>query len=177
MSDALKDYVQTDRPTKEIAAKHGVSASTLTVWAKKQGIALRGRGRERQRQPNARTRQILELADTLVLEDVGARFGLSKQRVSKILRRWKGWKKPKETPFESGDAIMWKNQRFEVIEGGPLFGKVKNAKNEVIHNFYWTMGGHQAVREEDYKASNGHVRKVKTKAPAKPKLPKGRKRK
>jgi transposase len=178
MSDALKDYVNTERPTKDIAAQYGVSASTLTVWAKKQGIALRGRGRERQRQPDARTREILEMAETLVLEDVGKAAGISKQRVSKILRRWKGWKKPKETPFEPGERIMWKDQEFEVIMGGPLFGKVKNMGGEIIHNFYWTMDGNQAVRKSDYKP-NGHIRKNKPKASRsskKPKLSKPRKK-
>lgn len=177
MSDALKDYANTERPTKDIAEQYGVSASTLTVWAKKQGIQLRGRGRACQRQPDARTCEILEAAESLVLEDVGNMFGMSKQRVSKILRRWKGWKKPKDTPFEPGEQIVWKDQVFTVIQGGPIFGKVQNDKGEVIHNFYWTMNGYQAVRKSDYKpATNGHAKKRKTKVkPPKPKLAKARK--
>lgn len=149
MSDALKDYVNSPTtPVTTIAEKHGVSPSTLTVWARKAKIKLRGRGRERQRQPNAKTREILELAQTLTLEDVGKRFGMSKQRVGKIVKRWKGWEKPRQSPFVADDVIKWKGDLYKVIEPGVLFGKVVDQTGQVIHNFYWNMAGHLAVKVE-----------------------------
>jgi transposase-like protein len=147
MADALKDYVNSPSTSvTAIAEKHGVSPSTLTVWAKKAKIRLRGRGRESQRQPSARTREILELADTLTQEEVGERFGMSKQRVSRILRRWKDWKKPRQSPFVVDDVIQWKGTLYKVIEPGALFGKVVDQAGQVVHNFYWNMAGSLAIK-------------------------------
>jgi transposase-like protein len=147
MADALKDYVNSPSTSvTAIAEKHGVSPSTLTVWAKKAKVKLRGRGRERQRQPSARTREILELTETLTLEDVGARFGMSKQRVGKIVKRWKDWQKPRQSPFVTDDVVKWKGNLYKVIEGGVLFGKVMDQTGQVVHNFYWNMAGSLAVK-------------------------------
>lgn len=147
MADALKDYVNSPNTSvTAIAEKHGVSPSTLTVWAKKANIRLRGRGRESQRQPGARTREILELADSLTLEDVGARFGMSKQRVSRIVKRWKDWKKPRQPPFVVDDIIQWRGTIYKVIEAGTLCGKVVDQAGGVVHHFYWNMAGTLAVK-------------------------------
>jgi transposase-like protein len=147
MADALKDYVHC--PTMSataIAEKHGVSPSTLTVWAKKAKLRLRGRGRESQRQPSARTREILELAETLTLEDVGKRFGMTKQRVSRIVKRWKDWRKPQQSPFVIDDVIQWKGGLYKIIEAGSLYGKVIDQNGQIAHNFYWNLGGEQAIK-------------------------------
>lgn len=147
MADALKDYV--GHPTMsatDIAVKHGVSPSTLTVWAKKARIRLRGRGRQSLRQPSARTRDILELAESLTLEDVGLRFGMKKQRVSKIVKRWKDWKKPSKAPFVVDDVVLWKGGYYKVLEAGTLFGKVVDQAGQIAHNFYWNLGGEMAVK-------------------------------
>lgn len=147
MADALKDYVNSpNTPTSVIAKRHGVSPSTLTVWAKKAKLKLRGRGRESQRQPNARTRAILELAEALTLEEVGERYGMTKQRVSRIVRRWKDWKKPRQSPFVVDDVIQWKGEIFKVVEEGALFGKVITLDGQIMHNFYWNMQGSLAQR-------------------------------
>jgi len=147
MADALKDYVNC--PTMSatnIAEKHGVSPSTLTVWAKRARIRLRGRGRQSLRQPSARTREILELAESLTLEDVGKRFGMKKQRVSKIVKRWKDWKKPAKAPFVVDDVVRWKGGYYKVLEAGPLWGKVVDQNGQIAHNFYWNLGGEMAVK-------------------------------
>jgi transposase len=147
MADALKDYVGC--PTMSataIADKHGVSPSTLTVWAKKARIKLRGRGRNIQRQPSARTREILELAESLTLHAVGKRFGMKKQRVSKIVKRWKDWKKPSKSPFLVDDIVSWKGGLYKVLEAGPLFGKVVDQSGMIAHNFYWNLAGEMAVK-------------------------------
>lgn len=147
MADALKDYVNNpSMSATDIAEKHGVSPSTLTVWAKKARIKLRGRGRQSLRQPSARTREILELAESLTLEEVGLRFGMKKQRVSKIVKRWKDWKKPTKAPFVVDDIVLWKGAYYKVLEAGTLFGKVVDQAGLIAHNFYWNLGGEQAVK-------------------------------
>jgi transposase-like protein len=174
MSDALKDYANTEIPTSEIATKYRVSPSTLTVWAKKAKVPLRGRGRSKLKQPNARTREILELAEVMVLEDVGGRFGMSKQRVAKIVKRWKDWKRPRQSPFVPEDVILWKGKYYTVLEGGLHFGKVKDEKGLVIHNFYWNMQGSLALKVDaesmaQRKLNGQHKAKPKVKAKAKKK--------
>lgn len=183
MSEALKDYANTDLPTSEIALKYEVSPSTLTVWAKKAKLPLRGRGREMLKQPDARTREILELAEVMVLKDVGSRFGMSKQRVQKIVKRWKDWKRPRQSPFVPEDMILWKGKYYTVLEGGLHFGKVRDDKGLVIHNFYWNMRGTVAVKVDGEamanRQANGHG-KLKLKSRPKAKLkskPKTKKRK
>jgi transposase-like protein len=147
MADALKDYVGCPTMSaSSIATKHGVSPSTLTVWAKKARIKLRGRGRESQRQPTCRTRDILELAESLTLDDVGKRFGMTKQRVSRIVKRWKDWKKPTKAPFVVDDVVQWKGGLYKVLEAGALFGKVVDQSGQIAHNFYWNLGGETAVK-------------------------------
>jgi transposase len=146
MADALKDYANTTISTKDIAARYDVSASTLTVWAKKAKIALRGRGRDKMKQPDARTREILEMADALTLEETGERFGMTKQRVAKIVKRWNGWQRPTQSPFAPDDVVLWKNKLYTVVEGGPIFGKVRDERGITIHNFYWNMHGSVATR-------------------------------
>jgi transposase len=167
MADALKEYANTALPTKEIAAKYDVSASTLTVWAKKAKIALRGRGRDKMRQPDARTREILQTAETLTLDETGKRFGMSKQRVQKIIKRWKDWQRPKQSPFVPDDVIQWKGKLYTVIEGGPMFGKVRDERNVTIHNFYWNMHGSQAIKVDA--ETQAALRKKKKKKSAKKK--------
>lgn len=151
MSEALKDYADPTRKTKDIAAKYGVSPSTLTVWARKAGLQLRGRGRDRSEEPDARTRAILEAAAALKQEDVAAKFGITKQRISKIVKRWKGWKKPTTAPFAIGDEIEWNRGIYTVLEAGPLFGIVRDSKGDVINPFYWNMRGFKAHKVEPHK--------------------------
>src|SRR4051812_41622740 len=99
-SRALAEYVnEPTKPVREIADKYGVSKGTLTVWAKNAGFKLRGRGRDKQTEPNMRTRKILERAAVATQEQAGKKFGVTKQRVSKLMRRWKHWKKPTTVPF------------------------------------------------------------------------------
>lgn len=167
MADALKEYVNTDTPTIEIAERYKVSPSTLTVWAKKAGIKLRGRGRDKMRQPDARTREILETAETLTLDETGKRFGISKARVGKIVKRWANWKRPEQSPFIPDEVILWKNKVYTVVEGGPLFGKVRDEKGVTIHNFYWNMHGSIATRatpEALAQLRNGHCKKARNEA-------------
>ena len=151
MSEALKDYADPTRKTKDIASKYGVSPSTLTVWARKAGIPLRGRGRDRSEEPDARTRAILEAAASLKQEEVATRFGITKQRISKIVKRWKGWERPSVAPFAVGDVVEWIGAEYVVLEAGPLFGTVKNAAGDIIRNFYWNVRNSKAHKVEPHR--------------------------
>src|SRR5205823_2779143 len=60
----------------------------ITVWAKKAGLRLRRRGRQRTSEPSPRTKAILETAQTLTLAATGWRFGISRQAVWRMVNRW-----------------------------------------------------------------------------------------
>lgn len=161
MADALKDYANTALHTKDIAVKYGVSPSTLTVWAKKAKVPLRGRGRDKQTQPDTRQRKILEMAEVITQAQVGKMFsGITKQRVSKIVKRWSGWKHPRQSPFQAEDVILWKGKFFTVLEGGVHCGRVRDDQGRIIHTFYWHMDGciAQKVDPNMAKKTNGHRR-------------------
>jgi hypothetical protein len=87
-SPELRDFIQSDERTSEIAQRHGISASTLTARAKRAGLPLRKRGRWRLAEPTAEQKAILELVRTHTYAEAGARVGVSKQRVSQVVRRW-----------------------------------------------------------------------------------------
>ena len=91
----LRDFMESKETTKEIARRHGISASALTARAKKAGLPLRKRGRWQLLEPTAKQKQILRLVRTQTYAEVGSKFGMSKQRVSHVVRRWSGWTQPK----------------------------------------------------------------------------------
>ena len=95
----LAEYQAREKTTDEIATAHNVCPATLTVWAKKAGVPLRGRGRRRSNEPSPRNRLILALAKTLTYEQIGSRFGISKQGVWRIVKRWK----PVRCPLTDAD--------------------------------------------------------------------------
>lgn len=91
----LRDFINSKETTKEIAKRHGISPSTLTARAKRAGLPLRQRGRWQLTEPTAKQKQILRLVRTHTYAEVGSRFGMSKQRVSRLVGRWSGWTGPK----------------------------------------------------------------------------------
>ncbi|MCL4785377.1 MAG: hypothetical protein KJ070_01085 [Verrucomicrobia bacterium] len=85
----LAEYQANQKTTNEIAQAHHISLATITVWAKKAGLPLRRRGRRRMSETTPRNRLILELAETLTYEATSRRFGISRQGVWRIVKRWK----------------------------------------------------------------------------------------
>lgn len=143
---ALADY-QASVPLKSIAERFNVSPATLTVWAKKAGIPLRGRGRNPHTAPNARIAAILEMAKRVPLDEAGKQFGITKQRVSYIVKRWSEKKPPGASPFKKGDTIVWRDKYYHVIEPGIESGAVKELNTgRTILNFNWNSGGKPAVK-------------------------------
>ena len=138
---ALRDYVKGDLTTKEIAQRHGVSQSTLTVWASNAGLKLRVRGRWKMDEPTEQQAQILELAEIHILNYVGRQFGQTKQGIHRIVHRWKGWMKPKHPPFIPGDILLWRGQKLTVLSAGLHNGVVENSKGNAMYSFPWNHAG------------------------------------
>ena len=88
IASILHDYTQTDMSVEAIGKKHEASAAAVCRVAKAAGVGLRGRGRKRLTEPSARNRQILEWVKTHPHAPVGRKFGISKQRVGDIVKRW-----------------------------------------------------------------------------------------
>lgn len=84
--------------TERIAKKYRVCAASLTLWAKRAGLSLRQRGRRSMTEPTSRQRAIIEMAGIINYSAVGSAFGMTKQGVSRIIRRWK---RPGEPSRES----------------------------------------------------------------------------
>ena len=144
----LQDFIESNERTSEIAYRHGISASTLTARAKKAGLPLRKRGRWRLTEPTAIQKKILRLARTQTYAEVGFRFGMSKQRVSQLVRRWSGWtapkgsearktriQKPRVVSFRVDDASY---QRLSELLKHPWFkrlGSTGGAAREIVYQY------------------------------------------
>jgi hypothetical protein len=83
------------------------------------------------------------------------------------VKRWKDWKRPRQSPFVPEDVILWKGKYYTVLEGGLHFGKVRDEKGLVIHNFYWNMQGSLALKVD---AESMAQRKINGQHKAKPKV-------
>jgi len=141
MADALADYQQRELTTDEIAAKHGISSATLTVWAKKAGLPLRNRGRKKQEVPTARQMEIIKLASVYKYDQVGARFGMHKQSIHRIVKRWRNWAEPRKAPFAPGDILLWRGKKFVVLEANHHDGTLREEKTgKEWKNFSWNGG-------------------------------------
>ena len=127
--------------TYQIAKKYSVSAATLTVWAKNAGVPVRGRGVHKKDEPTARQRKIIEMAQIYSYAKVGQHFGIEKQRVQAILKRWKAWTDRAKAPFAPGDVIEWKKERFTVLDADVKSGTVMDARQRTIHCFTWSAQG------------------------------------
>ena len=131
--------------TAEIAKRHGVSAGTLTIWVNKarangdKDIKLRGRGRRAFAVPTPRQRKIIEMSKVLRQEKVGKRFGLTKQSVSRILKRWEHWK-GETIFFRPGDIILWKAKEYIVISATKIDGTLRDEAGNLYKHFTWAGG-------------------------------------
>ena len=140
MAAALADYQKREMTTEEIGAKHGISTATLTVWAKKAGMPLRNRGRKKQELPTPRQMEIIKLASVYKYDQVGAKFGMHKQSIHRIVKRWRGWASPRKAPFVPGDMLLWRGKKFTVIEANHQDGILVDERGKVFKNFAWNGG-------------------------------------
>jgi hypothetical protein len=141
MAKALHDYVNTGLSLQEIATTANRCPATVTVWAKKAGIKLRGRGRNLLEEPTAFHKKIIDLESILTYEEVGRRMGITKQEVARIIKRWHNWKKPHRPPFEPGDVILWRKEKLTVMDAGIQTGTVVDSRGKIFRCFTWNTGG------------------------------------
>jgi hypothetical protein len=85
---AIRLYSDDEIRVVEIAAKFGVSSAAISTRVKELGLQQRGRGRWKQSLPGRQHRKMLNLLGTETQASVGRQFGLSRQRVNQIARRW-----------------------------------------------------------------------------------------
>lgn len=141
MAAALADY-QKERAmtTEEISVKHDISPATLTVWAKRAGIPLRNRGRKKQDLPTPRQMEIIKLASVYTYDQVGERFGMHKQSIHRIVKRWRNWASPRKPPFVPGDMLLHRGRKFTVVEANHQDGTLVDERGKVYKNFAWNGG-------------------------------------
>jgi len=75
----------------EIAKRLKISIATVCIWAKSLRLPPRRRGRRRQIEPSVRNQLLLRTARTISPGQAAVQFQISKQRVSRLMRRWEGW--------------------------------------------------------------------------------------
>jgi transposase len=85
---ALADYQLGKMTIRRIARKHHVSKESVMGWAKKAHLPPRRRGQTKSSQPTPRQKQILQLIRIYKYEAVGTRFGVTKQEICRIAKRW-----------------------------------------------------------------------------------------
>ena len=74
--------------TAELVAKHHVSPSAISNLANKYGFPKLTRGRKKAAAPSPQQLEILSAIRSETLEKVGLRYGVTKQRVWYISKRW-----------------------------------------------------------------------------------------
>jgi len=140
---ALTRYQEGSMTTDEIAKLANVCPATLTVWVKKAGMHLRQRGRRRLVQPTPLHLKILELAGHQRYDQIGETYGMRKQSIHRIIKRWRGWNQSSKAPFEPGDVISWKGRRLTVIDANAKEGTLVDEKNQQRYTkFPWAGTSH-----------------------------------
>ena len=137
---AVLDYQNNALTTTEIATKHDVSPATITVWAKQAGLKLRPRGRWEQDVPTARQAEILKMVAVYTYEQVGRHFGMHKQSIHRIVKRWKTRQEPRSAPFQPGDEFTWRGKTLTVVDATPDSGTVIDKNGKLYKNFTWSTG-------------------------------------
>ena len=137
---ALADYQNRKMTTQDIAAKHGVSSATITVWVKDAGLVLRTRGRWVQELPTPLQQKILDECAVYTYQKVAELNKMHKQSVHRIVKRWRARGLPASAPFSPGDLIVWRGKKFTVIDAGPQTGTLRDRDGRIWKNFVWAGG-------------------------------------
>lgn len=139
----IADYRLGVLTTAEVAAKHGVSAPTVTLWAREARLPVRARGRKRYQTPTARQIKIIEsVRNGDSYAKAGSPFGLCRQSVARMVHRWKHYQAPRTPPFAKGDVIGMNKQVYTVmlaeVETGIL---LNHATKKVERSYRWNSQG------------------------------------
>jgi hypothetical protein len=139
-TQVLANYQKLELTTGKIAAKHGISTATVTLWAKKAGLPLRGRGRKPPTEPTPKQREIITLARIFNYDTVGARFGMAKQSIHRIVKRWRNWPQTSKPPLAPGDMVFWHGRRLTVLNADCHDGTLIDDRGKVYRHFTWSVG-------------------------------------
>jgi hypothetical protein len=140
VAQVLAEYRKRELTTEEIAAKHRISTATLTVWAKKAGLPLRKRGRRARTEPTPRQREIIMLASVCKYDVVGAQFGMCKQSVYRLVKRWGHWRQTSKPQFDPGDVLLWRGKRLTVLDANDQEGTLVDELGRIYRRFTWSFG-------------------------------------
>lgn len=101
-------YRTSPNTTAEIAARFGLTASSVTNAAKQAGLRLRHRGRKPLSSPSPASEEILREAWCDTYANVGRRHRLSRQRVGQVVGKWHDWAVMQFGPrkFNSGQRLL-----------------------------------------------------------------------
>jgi len=152
---AIKSFMAGDKLV-DIAAHYGVKQPSVSYWLKHFGpkyypktFKLRKQGRRRDTEPCERDKEILRLiaVEQRQCAEVGRTFGITRSRVTGIVKTWgeRGYKVP--PPFKINDLIKWKDYTFRVVRVyDSASGRVENVANrETIDPFHWFSHDEMAV--------------------------------
>jgi len=137
----MLDYRDNKLTSAQIAKKYEVCPATLTNWALMMNVPLRGRGRRRQDVPTEQQRQILEYVQVHNYDRVGRMFGLCKQQIQRVVKRWKDWQKPSKPPFDPGDIIVWEGVELTVVSSSVHGGIVRDKAGKQSVVVSWSSRG------------------------------------
>lgn len=145
---AMRLYSHSGLRVGEIARRFGVSPATISNRAKQLGLKQRGRGRWKRETPGAPHKQILSLVDIESQASVARRFGVSRQRVNQIVRRWGDWQNPNGQDKKDSGAARARVITFRIEESAfqqltetlqhPWFKRLRSpnrAAREIVYNF------------------------------------------
>jgi len=139
---AVADY-RNKLPLKLIAARHGYTPATISIWARAAKIERRPRGIQLSDTPSDRDRAIIRRAREVPINQVAKEFRLTRARIWSIRKKWReaGWVEP--LPWKAGDWIEWAGVRFRVLRvDDERRGAVKTESGETVDPFTWRFKGH-----------------------------------
>jgi len=127
---AVADYKKGDQ-LKHIAVRYNVSVGTVSLWAKKEGIARRRRGCRYKTMPSEHDMRIVAAVKAVVdgkptLDELGSRFGYTRAGIHRIYSKWKDW--TPSVPFKPGDILRFAGVDYKVLSAGVFDGRVQSIK-------------------------------------------------
>jgi transposase-like protein len=108
---AVEEYKSGQFSNQALAARHGVSPSTIHYWIRRAGAPRKPRGPRPLEEPSPMQRQMIELSAALTGREVARRFGVSPQRVHQVLHRWEHLRPQRPEPVKSAAEQKPKKRR------------------------------------------------------------------
>jgi transposase len=95
---AMQEYQSGQFTNQALAARHGVSLSTIHHWIRRAGVPRKPHGPHPLEEPSPTHRKIIELSAELTGYEIARRLGLSPQRVYQVLTRWEHLRPQRSQP-------------------------------------------------------------------------------